>query len=181
MNARSLFTRLFSRAPASETPGGVLRRSGAGSTGQDFLPGTGSESDDLRQPVRPGRVCLPGGLRDRGAGGDGSVPVRGSRGGPRPDHGGQAAGVLRASPPPAQRFRVLGAARDVAAAARRVHARAGLRVPQRPQAAGPGDDARPRAVQAPGGRREAGRLALPRARPGRPDGVAGPAAGRSVV
>ena len=39
MNARSLFTRLFSRAPASETPGGVLRRSGAGSTGQDFLRG----------------------------------------------------------------------------------------------------------------------------------------------
>ena len=39
MNARSLFTRIFSRAPASETPGGVLRRSGAGSTGQDFLRG----------------------------------------------------------------------------------------------------------------------------------------------
>ena len=36
MNARSLFTRLFSRAPASETPGGVLRRSGAGITSTEF-------------------------------------------------------------------------------------------------------------------------------------------------
>ncbi len=50
MSARSLFGRFFSRASASETPGGVLRRSGAGSSGSDFLTGNDLDAQACDNP-----------------------------------------------------------------------------------------------------------------------------------